>query len=59
MGDKTVTFVDLTLSDETENFIDGPELGGTASTMSGAGYLLYQAFTTGILVLASCIYLWQ
>ena len=59
MGDKTVTFVDLTLSDETENFIDGPELGGTASTMSSAGYLLYQAFTTGILVLASCIYWWQ
>jgi len=57
MANKTVTFVNLTLSDETENFIDGPELGGAAST--SAGYLLYQAFTTGILVAASCIYLVQ
>lgn len=59
MGNKTVTFVDLTLSDETENFIDGPELGGTASTMSSAEHPLYQALTTGILALVSCIYLWK
>jgi len=57
MGNKTVTFVDLELSDETESFIDGPELGGSGLS---AGYLLSQAFTTGILVLtASCIYLWH
>ena len=28
MGSKTVTFVDLPLSNETEAFINGPELGG-------------------------------
>ena len=28
MGDSTVTFVDLQLSNETEAFINGPELGG-------------------------------
>jgi len=58
MANETVTFVDLQLSNETENFIDGPELGGVAS--ASAGYLLYQVLTTGILVLAaSCIYLWE
>ena len=58
MANKTVTFVDLELSDETENFIDGPELGGTGSTSEG--YLLYQAFTTGMfLLVSSCIYLWN
>ena len=57
MGDETVTFVELELSNETKTFIEGPELGGAAST--SAGYLLYQAFTTGILALASCIYLWK
>ncbi len=30
MGNKTVSFVELNLSNETEAFIDGPELGGTA-----------------------------
>ena len=58
MGNETVTFVDLELSDETENFIDGPQLGGAAST--SAGYLLYQAFTTGMfLLVSSCIHLWK
>ena len=57
MGNNTVVFVDLELSNdnETESFIDS---GGTSST--SAGYLLYQALTTSILVLtASCIYLWN
>jgi len=54
MGNNTVVFVDLELSNETERFIDS---GGYAPT--SAGYLLYQALTTGILVLASCIYLWK
>ena len=54
MGNNTVVFVDLELSNETESFIDS---GGYATT--SAGYLRYQAFTTGILVLtASCIYSW-
>ena len=75
MGNETVTFVDLKLSNETElelsneteAYIEGPEkeleekekeLDGTASTSTG--YHLYQAFTTGIVVLAaSCIYLWK
>jgi hypothetical protein len=53
MGNNTVIFVDLELSNETESFIDS---GGYAST--SAGYLPYQALTTSILVLtASCIYL--
>ena len=59
MGNKTVSFVDLNLSAETENFIDGPELGGTGSTSTGYRLCLYQAFTTGILALVSCIYLWK
>ena len=57
MGNNTVVFVDLELSNdnETESFIDS---GGTSST--SAGYLLYQALTASILVLtASCIYLWN
>jgi len=53
MGNNTVIFVDLELSNETKNFIDN---GGYAS----AGYLPYRALTTGILVFASCIiYLWK
>jgi len=55
MGNNTVIFVDLELSNETESFIDN---GGYAST--SAGYLPYQALTTGILVLvASYIHLWK
>ena len=34
MGSKTVTFVDLPLSNETEAFINGPELGGTNESPS-------------------------
>ena len=35
MGSKTVTFVDLPLSNETEAFINGPELGGNKESSSG------------------------
>jgi hypothetical protein len=35
MGNKTVTFVDLRLSNETEAFVYGPELGGTNKPRSG------------------------
>ena len=36
MGNNTITFVDLQLSNETEMFIDGPELGGLASVYDAA-----------------------
>jgi hypothetical protein len=52
MGNKTVTFVELQLSNETETFIDDFIPDVIADAVNDAGYLLYQAsFTTGILVL--------
>lgn len=35
MGNHTVSFVELNLSNETKTFIDGPELGGTATDGDG------------------------
>lgn len=44
MGNKTVTFVELQLSNETQTFIYGPELGGLAN----AGY--HQTVTNCVLI---------
>ena len=50
----TVAVVDPQLSNETESFSDDPELDGASINV---GYLLpYQAFTTGVFVLATFIY---
>lgn len=35
MGNHTVSFVELNLSNETKTFIDGPEIGGTATDGDG------------------------
>ena len=50
MTDETTTFVNLELSEETEDFIEGPELGGADSEPS-AGYI-----RKGFWLLAICVF---
>ena len=58
MGDSTVTFVDLQLSNETEAFINGPELGGINEISSGYLLSMSSVMTIGFLLLAfqQCIF---
>jgi len=56
MGNNTITFVDLQLSNATEAFIDGPELGGTNAPSSGYHLSSSSLVTMGFLLLA-CQYI--
>ena len=54
MENNTVTFVDLQLSNETEAFVNGPELGGANETSPGCRLLSTSSvMTIGFLLLAS------
>jgi len=58
MGSKTVTFVDL-VQPSNETAISEPAGGTAISTTDNTGHRLYLIFTTGIVVLVSCINLWK
>jgi hypothetical protein len=58
MGNKTVSFVELNLSNEIKAFIDGPELGGTVTRPADNAGCYHQTIGLSLLMFVMSVFLW-
>jgi hypothetical protein len=55
MLNKTISFVELNLSNETKAFLDGPEFGGVWNTSVGC---YHQTIGLSLLMFVMSVFLW-